>query len=388
MKDENMAPGSMLRTFSSLSELLTRRVQALTGTDPIATGDDLRRRLFAFVFVSLLIPIQIYFTFDTAMEGEVVHAWFNGTFAAVLITFALLLLQVRRPRALYYTLLLITSALFVYLVSDSEEGAGRLFWLFVFAPVATIGTGRWAGSILAAALLLTVYLVRSELVPGGLSVNALDFFRFSVAYLILGVLTHVAEYAWEQTHKSLIREHSALLVASNEIRRLSITDPLTGVYNRQFLADRLPAEVERARRYDQHLSVLMCDLDHFKALNDTFGHPAGDALLRTFCATVKRSIRKEIDWVARYGGEEFLIVLPETGLEQSLVVGERLRRHVEELEVPWADTPLRCTASFGAAELTDSDWSSDKLIRAADRSLYRAKKQGRNRVVAGLLGAQ
>ena len=358
----------------------------MTGDEPIATSDDIRRRLFALVFVSLLIPLQVYFTLGTMLEGAILHAWLNAAFAAVLVIFALLLLYVRRPKLLYYLLLLITAGLFIYLISDSEDGGGRLFWLFVFAPIATIATGRWVGSVLASALLLIVCVIRSDLVPEGLSVSGANFFRFTAAYIILGVLTHVAEFAREQTHRSLLYQHSALLQASDEIRRLSMTDSLTGTYNRQFLADRLPAEIERSRRYEKNLSVLMCDIDHFKAFNDTHGHPGGDLLLRAFCEALEQNLRKEIDWVARYGGEEFLIVLPETAISQALVVAERLRRAVENLEVPWADVLMRCTASFGAAELAAPDWSVDRLVGAADRSLYRAKQQGRNRVVAGSLG--
>ena len=148
---------------------LASRVLELTGKDAVAAGDDVRRRLFAIVFVSLLIPLQVYFTIDTAVAGDSVHAWVNGSFVAVLVTFAALLVRVRRPEALYYLLILITGALFVYLVSDPDEGAGRLFWLFVFAPVATIGTGRWSGSALAGALLLIVVALRSDVVPGGIS---------------------------------------------------------------------------------------------------------------------------------------------------------------------------------------------------------------------------
>jgi diguanylate cyclase (GGDEF)-like protein len=362
---------------------LVNRLQTQTGEDPVGESEAVRRRLFALVFISLLIPLQIYFTIETAMEGEVVHAWFNGAFAAALVAFGFLVQHVRKPLPLYYVMLVIAVALFTYLLSDADGGVGRLFWLFVFVPIATIVAGRWGGSALAAAFLLLVHAVRSDLVPWGLTVTALDFFRFVFAYVILGVLTHVAEFAREQTHSSLLRKHSALVRANAEIRRLSITDALTGTYNRQFMADRLPAEIARARRYDHNLAVLMCDVDRFKVLNDTVGHPAGDALLREVSERLKTGVRRDVDWIARYGGEEFLIVLPETDVDRALVVGERLRKRVEEIRVPWGTTELRCTASFGAAEAADAEWTSEKLVHAADRSLYLAKKQGRNRVVAG-----
>lgn len=238
-----------------------------------------------------------------------------------------------------------------------------------------------------------MHVVRSGLVPGGLVIGDEQFFRFNMSFLILAGVVHIAEYARERTNNSLLREHLELQkaheelgLANEQIRRLSITDALTGAYNRQFLDDRLPAEIERARRYRHDLAAVICDIDHFKAFNDTFGHQAGDALLRRFAETLSHSIRHEIDWVARYGGEEFLIVLPETGLESALVVAERLRSRAALLEVEWKAKALNCTASFGVAALGDPGWDADKLVRAADRSLYLAKERGRNCVVAGALG--
>ena len=106
-------------------------------------------------------------------------------------------------------------------------------------------------------------------------------------------------------------EHS-LRVANQRNRVLSITDALTGAYNRRYLMEQLPREVERCRRYAYPLSVIMCDIDHFKQINDDYGHAAGDDVLQQFVARIQKSIRNNSDWIARYGGEEFLLVLPET----------------------------------------------------------------------------
>src|ERR1700689_5390631 len=122
----------------------------------------------------------------------------------------------------------------------------------------------------------------------------------------------------------LALEHS--LRAANERNRiLSITDALTGAFNRRYLMEQLPREVERCRRYAYPLSVLMCDIDHFKQLNDARGHAAGDDVLQQFAARMQKSIRSTSDWVARYGGEEFLIVLPDTGYDGAMVVAEKMR---------------------------------------------------------------
>ena len=383
----------MIHRESPRMAQFVQRIAEMTGSDAVTAAEGVRRRLFVTLFVSLLIPVQIYFTYQTGVEGDVAHTLFNGAFAVVLIVFIAFVLRVARPEPLYYAVLLTAAVLFTFLVMDPAEGAGRLTWLFLYVPVATIAVGRWPATALGGALLLMVHVVRSGLVPGGLVIGDVQFFRFNMSFLILAGVVHIAEYARERTHNSLLREHRELqkaheeLGAANEqIRLLSITDALTGAYNRQFLDDRLPAEIERARRYTHELAAVICDIDHFKAFNDTFGHQAGDALLRHFADTLSQAVRQEIDWVARYGGEEFLIVLPETGLEPALVVAERLRARVELLSVPWQGADLTCTASFGVAALQEPGWDADKLVRAADRSLYLAKERGRNCVVAGALG--
>ncbi|HEX6535975.1 MAG TPA: diguanylate cyclase [Gemmatimonadaceae bacterium] len=163
---------------------------------------------------------------------------------------------------------------------------------------------------------------------------------------------------------------------------LALTDPLTQTHNRRALMDRLTAELERARRYALHVSLLMVDLDHFKTINDTYGHVMGDEVLRGVARMLQREARA-VDIVARYGGEEFVVVLPETPQEGAVSLAERIRSRV-------ADTPplagsdygwLRVTVSIGVATVPSPRVNSpEELIALADEALYRAKAQGRNRV--------
>jgi diguanylate cyclase (GGDEF)-like protein len=180
-------------------------------------------------------------------------------------------------------------------------------------------------------------------------------------------------------------EHS--LRAANERNRLmSITDALTGAFNRRYLMDQLPREVERARRYAYPLGVLMCDIDHFKALNDQRGHAAGDEVLEQFTARVQHSIRGNSDWVARYGGEEFIIVLPETGRDGAVFVAEKIRQLVIDSPFLTRAGPAAITASFGVvatgAQGPDISLKAEHLLRAADECLYRSKQAGRNQCQA------
>ena len=169
-----------------------------------------------------------------------------------------------------------------------------------------------------------------------------------------------------------------------QARRQANTDGLTGLYNHRYLHERLRQEIERAGRYGRELSLVMVDLDHFKAYNDAHGHPRGDEVLIAI-AHALRQISRSSDVVARYGGEEFTMILPETPSDEALVLAERARRHVESLEMAGRDafTPARVTLSAGVASLCDGCTGED-LIEAADAALYRAKREGRNRVcVAG-----
>ncbi len=172
--------------------------------------------------------------------------------------------------------------------------------------------------------------------------------------------------------------------ANDEIKILSITDPLTKVYNRAYLNEYLPQEISRARRFAHYLSIIMCDLDNFKNVNDQHGHEAGDVVLKAVSDSLKDSIRRSIDWVVRLGGEEFLIVLPETNLKGAHFAAERLRKTVEGLRIQYGALTIPITASFGVSSydphINSNGTSPDQLFREADQCLYAAKKEGRNLV--------
>jgi diguanylate cyclase (GGDEF)-like protein len=162
----------------------------------------------------------------------------------------------------------------------------------------------------------------------------------------------------------------------------SVKDSLTGAYNREYLNERLKAEVAYAKRHQTDLSVLLLDIDHFKKVNDTYGHPAGDAVLVGFVNAISRTLRTE-DVVARYGGEEFSVVLRGIALESAIHVAERLRGIAEGTVTNYEGTAIRCTTSIGCSSMACSEEPTiDSLVAIADRRLYIAKRGGRNRVVS------
>jgi two-component system cell cycle response regulator len=162
----------------------------------------------------------------------------------------------------------------------------------------------------------------------------------------------------------------------------SVRDSLTGAYNRHFFLERFSAELAYATRHSSQASLLMFDVDHFKKVNDTYGHPAGDAVLKGVAAATTRLLRTE-DIFARYGGEEFVVLLRGIGLPGAARAGERLRRALEELRTRSDDVLIAVTVSVGVVSTTCAPRpDAETLITVADRRLYAAKGAGRNRVVA------
>ena len=164
-----------------------------------------------------------------------------------------------------------------------------------------------------------------------------------------------------------------------ELYRTAIVDRLTELHNRRYLEEFLEREMLRATRYERPLALLMADVDHFKQINDRFGHLAGDAVLRDVATTMRQQVRRET-CCARYGGEEFAVVLPETHRDEAHIVAERIRQAVEHREFTSKGDPIPVTVSIGIASLEGSIQGIEAFFEAADRRLYAAKNGGRNRV--------
>jgi diguanylate cyclase (GGDEF)-like protein len=168
------------------------------------------------------------------------------------------------------------------------------------------------------------------------------------------------------------------------MEKLAVTDSLTGLNNRRYFFELGQSEVERARRYHRHLSAILLDIDHFKHVNDTYGHLGGDIALQAVAQCCRKATRKS-DLIGRYGGEEFAILLPETDLEDATRVAERLRQIIEEKYIVYKDGQISLTASLGVAYLDGRGDTLDNLLDRSDQNMYEAKQAGRNQVYSCLL---
>ncbi len=184
------------------------------------------------------------------------------------------------------------------------------------------------------------------------------------------------------------KKMAAIMEEIQRYRRLSLTDELTGLYNKRYFQARLIEEVTRAKRHGHQLALIFCDIDFFKSVNDNFGHQCGDEILRQTASILTGSLDdlnvvsrlRKSDIVARYGGEEFVVILPQTPEAGARVAAEKIRRVVEAYPFHCGEQTLRITMSFGIGELSEKVRDSDTLVRNADYAMYRAKERGRNRV--------
>lgn len=164
----------------------------------------------------------------------------------------------------------------------------------------------------------------------------------------------------------------------NEMNKLIVTDELTECYNRRYINERLPVDINLAKSSNSELSIAMVDIDYFKEINDSYGHLAGDFVLKEISKIIKNNVRAKSDWIARYGGEEFLIVLNNTSKNSAYNLLNRVRSIVEKNKIRYNNIEINLTVSMGVSNLSNEITTMDQLINKADKNLYKAKNSGRN----------
>lgn len=172
-----------------------------------------------------------------------------------------------------------------------------------------------------------------------------------------------------------------LLIMIDNINNLAVRDALTGIYNRRYINEKLPIELISSIVNKKLLSVIMIDIDHYKRVNDTYGHLVGDMVLKTLTGIIQSCIRRDTDWLARYGGEEFLVCLPGAPLRMTVEIAESMRKAIESRAIVSGEHEIKVTASFGVScRIYTKDNNYEDVIEEADKNLLLAKRNGRNRV--------
>jgi diguanylate cyclase (GGDEF)-like protein len=218
-------------------------------------------------------------------------------------------------------------------------------------------------------------------IENGIVAGGDDYLLKPVSEIVLGAKIRAMQHI-VLMRSSLIALTRKLDAANQELVRISSTDGLTGVANRRSFDEAISVEWRRARRYSNSIALMMCDVDYFKLYNDTYGQQAGDNCLRKVAKAIRQHTERPSDIVARYGGEEFAVVLPETTIGGALIVAEKIRDAIRELDIRHASSPGgTVTISVGIASAAPGfDNPPDDLIQAASKALHRAKREGRDRV--------
>ncbi len=233
-------------------------------------------------------------------------------------------------------------------------------------------------------IFLTAKIEKEDIIRG-FEVGAVDYISkpFNSYELIARIRTHVelsqSRRNLLELNKKLEKANRELIILNQKLKKRSITDTLTGLYNRRYMMKKLKEEKNRCERNNRCFSVIISDIDNFKKFNDKYGHDCGDYVLKAITQTMQDSIRKQ-DILSRWGGEEFLFLLPETDGYGAEVLGEKVRSKIEKTKYKYEDLELSVTMTFGIAEFS-CDIGIDKTIKKADEALMKGKETGKNKVV-------
>ena len=212
------------------------------------------------------------------------------------------------------------------------------------------------------------------------SIACIPMLVYSDVIGVINVTNKLDETGFSDEDVELLKavaDQAAIAINKAQLWEMAVTDSLTGLYVRRYFIVKLQEELHRAERYNKGFSIVMADLDRFKNVNDSYGHTAGDRVLKLVAKFLQKNIR-DVDILSRYGGEEFVFLLPEADKEEAYTVSERLRRKLSQLQ--FDDLP-GITISLGIASYPDDSDDIDRLIKKADAALYTAKQSGRNKVV-------
>ena len=367
-------------------------VDRIVTTSPCTNKEDLAR-LNHYVWITFLMtPLALGASFYNYYIQNTVLSISLMLFCVYLIGSLYIIPNTHKVYQIYYTAVIAFSILFLYLVYHIDEDRSLILWLFTYPLGVIFLLGSRVGFILSMAL-LGLTILQFIFFPHIHETYTVPFqVRFSITYVAISLIAswieyHRSRYEQEslQTQEALLKEQENLkkeiqrrVILEEELKKLAQTDTLTSLFNRRHFLALAQQEIIKAVRYEHSLCFAVLDIDFFKRINDTLGHPVGDIVVSTLARHLQHSIRQS-DIVARIGGEEFAFLLLHVNEEQARAKMERLCKEISECIIKYgSDKTLSVTVSIGIAMLQAPIQTLDELYMRADQKLYEAKKAGRN----------
>lgn len=340
---------------------------------------DVRKQILISSLFSLVsLCFLSLFGFDAVVTGKI---WL----AKVVLSFAVInginyfyLRRTGNHRVSSLVIVAVMMLLSFYLLCTGGSNNTGPLWFYILPSLIFYILGLHRGAVMLVTLLcLCVAILYIPNHPFLLTTYPIDFVnRFIASLFSVSVIAGVYEYTREDGRREL-------LSLSRRLDELSRRDELTGLANRRDMRERLQREIDRNERNSLPFSIIMADIDHFKQINDTYGHECGDDMLRLVGRTLTANVQKR-DVVSRWGGEEVLILLPETDGKQAHNIAERLRKIIAETRLAYGDVSVSVALSLGVAEFSP-ELSVSELVSLADEFMYQAKTTGRNRVCSSFM---
>ena len=333
--------------------------------------------LFSILHAALII-FFIFFIYNFS-RGEYIRSIYDFVTFIALIPLLYYLYNVKNIRLATYLLGGIMFISLTGLIIIDKNNSFVLVWIYAYLVLTIPLIGLKIGTIVTTIF----YLIITTLSFNGINEwnygtwNMASFYSVLISSVFFIFAGYFLESSYVKANDELIKSREQEKTTIKELERISRSDQLTGLYNRRYFSERLMEEVERIKRNHTSACLIMLDIDFFKSINDTYGHPSGDLVLQEISATL-RSILRSTDLLARWGGEEFMILLPETNPEHATIFAERMRKAIEEMTIK---DVKKVTASFGVVEYDNSVGTIETALRYVDDALYKAKAQGRNKVV-------
>ncbi len=323
-----------------------------------------------YVAIFLLISIGV----KSIYSGHIEHGYILFFFALLMLLNVSIFERSESEKFFRTFFVLTVATLFIYLTASGGENNTGPLWFYVFPPLIFYLLGLRLGlTVITSCFLMIAVIFKFPELPFVTTKYHPDFqLRFLTSISFVTVFSYTLDFSRRRARDELIR-------LADKYEHASKTDELTQLSNRREMLSRLNAEFYRYQRHGHHFSVMLIDIDHFKHINDQYGHDAGDVVLKQFAEQLTAHSR-QLDLAARWGGEEFLVLLPETSLVQALSIAERLRAKIEATEFNFQNLVIPVRISAGVCSISQFE-STEGLLRQTDMNLYEAKMKGRNRII-------